>query len=223
MNSESEFMPCGKKGLLQVKCLGLSEYQPTLEAMRQFTQTRTAQSPDQLWLLEHPPVFTQGQAGKDEHLLDVGDIAVVASDRGGQVTYHGPGQLIAYTMLDLQRLGIGVRDLVSILECVLINFLARYGVEGKTKSGAPGVYVGDKKIASLGLRVKKGCTFHGLALNVDMDLSPFERINPCGYPGLDMTQLVSHSAMPVSVESLAMPLAKCLAVHFDLSIESFAD
>ncbi len=157
--------------------------------MTDFTNQRTTETPDQLWLVEHPPVFTQGQAGKSEHLLFPGDIPVVQTDRGGQVTYHGPGQLVAYPLLDLRRLNIGVRELVTRLEQTVIATLAHYGIESAAKPDAPGVYVKGDKIASLGLRVRRGCSFHGLALNVAMDLSPFQRINPCGYQGLAMTQM----------------------------------
>lgn len=172
-----------------VRELGLVDYQPTLEAMRRFTDKRDDQTPDEIWLLEHPPVFTQGQAGKAEHVLAAGDIPVVQVERGGQVTYHGPGQLVAYLLLDLRRLGIGVRELVTLIERSLVDVLGEYGIQAAPRPDAPGVYVQDAKIASLGLRVRRGCSFHGLALNVDMDLRPFGRINPCGYAGLRMTQM----------------------------------
>lgn len=170
--------------------------------MSDFTNQRTPETPDQLWLVEHPPVFTQGQAGKPEHLLVPGDIPVVQSDRGGQVTYHGPGQLVAYPLLDLRRLKIGVRDLVTALEQTLVATLADYGIDSAPKPDAPGVYVEGRKIASLGLRVRKGCSFHGLALNVDMDLSPFSRINPCGYQGLAMTQIADLLPEPPALEEV---------------------
>ncbi|WP_104182386.1 lipoyl(octanoyl) transferase LipB, partial [Arthrobacter sp. B0490] len=157
--------------------------------MQHFTNTRDADSGDEIWLLQHPPVFTQGQAGKAEHLLFPGEIPVVQVDRGGQVTYHGPGQLVGYLLLDVRRLGIGVRELVNRIEQSLIDLLAGYGIEAAAKADAPGVYVNGAKIASLGLRIRNGRSFHGLALNVDMDLEPFRRINPCGYAGLPMTQL----------------------------------
>lgn len=169
--------------------LGQQDYHTTWQAMTDFTNQRTTETPDQLWLVEHPPVFTQGQAGKSEHLLFPGDTPVVQTDRGGQVTYHGPGQLVAYPLLDLRRLNIGVRELVTRLEQTVIATLAHYGIESAAKPDAPGVYVKGDKIASLGLRVRRGCSFHGLALNVAMDLSPFQRINPCGYQGLAMTQM----------------------------------
>ena len=159
------------------------------QSMTDFTNGRTPDTPDELWLVEHPPVFTQGQAGKPEHLLLPGEIPVVQTDRGGQVTYHGPGQLVAYPLLDLRRIKMGVRDLVTAIEQTLVATLAVYGIEAYPKPDAPGVYVAGNKIASLGLRVRRGCSFHGLALNVDMDLAPFQRINPCGYAGLAMTQM----------------------------------
>lgn len=179
--------------LLEVTNLGLQPYEQVWAAMTEFTNTRTADTTDQLWLVEHPPVFTQGQAGKAEHLLVPGDIPVLQSDRGGQVTYHGPGQLVAYPLLDLRRLKMGVRELVTAIEQTLVATLAHYDIEAFPKPDAPGVYVNQQgrvdKIASLGLRVRRGCSFHGLALNVAMDLSPFLRINPCGYQGLAMTQM----------------------------------
>lgn len=171
--------------------------------MTEFTNTRTADTTDQLWLVEHPPVFTQGQAGKAEHLLVPGDIPVVQSDRGGQVTYHGPGQLVAYPLLDLRRLKMGVRELVTAIEQTLVATLAHYHIEAFPKPDAPGVYVNQQgrvdKVASLGLRVRRGCSFHGLALNVAMDLSPFLRINPCGYQGLAMTQMRDLLPSPPSL------------------------
>lgn len=169
--------------------LGLQPYEPVLEAMRRFTEQRSPDSQDEIWLVEHPSVFTQGQAGKAEHLLVPGDIPVVQTDRGGQVTYHGPGQLVAYLLLDVRRLGFGVRELVTRIEHSLIDLLASYDVQAVAKPDAPGVYVDGAKIASLGLRIRNGCSFHGLALNLDMDLRPFQRINPCGYAGMPMTQL----------------------------------
>lgn len=174
---------------LVVKRPGRIDYEAALEAMRAFTAARGADTPDEIWLVEHPPVYTLGQAGKPEHLLLPGDIPVVQADRGGQVTYHGPGQLIAYLLLDVRRSGLGVRELVSRMEQALVALLAEYGVEAHARADAPGVYVGAAKIASLGLRIRHGRSFHGLALNVDMDLEPFRRINPCGYAGLAMTQL----------------------------------
>ena len=169
--------------------LGQRDYAPTLQAMRDFTLQRHAGTQDEIWLLEHPPVFTLGLAGKPEHLIAPTGIPVVNIDRGGQVTYHGPGQLVAYLLLDLSRRPYKVRQLVERMENALIALLADYGVKGERLEGAPGVYVDGAKIAALGLRVQKGCTYHGLALNVDMDLTPWQAINPCGYPGMAVTQL----------------------------------
>lgn len=173
---------------LIVRQLGLKDYQTTWQLMQDFTQTRDDNTADELWWVEHPSVFTQGQAGKAEHLLVPGDIPVVQADRGGQVTYHGPGQLVGYTLINIRRKGIGVRQLVNILENSIVNILKPFNIEAYPKPDAPGVYVDNCKIASLGLRIRRGCSFHGLALNVNMDLSPFLRINPCGYQGLQMTQ-----------------------------------
>ncbi|MDN7141560.1 lipoyl(octanoyl) transferase LipB [Pseudomonas sp. JQ170] len=194
--------------------LGLLPYEPVLEAMRRFTDQRGPETGDEIWLVEHPAVFTQGQAGKAEHLLIPGDIPVVQTDRGGQVTYHGPGQLVAYLLLDVRRLGFGVRDLVSRMERCLIELLASYNVEAAAKADAPGVYVDGAKIASLGLRIRNGCSFHGLALNVDMDLAPFRRINPCGYAGLAMTQL-SDQAGPIELSEVRARLRGQLVKHLD--------
>ncbi len=176
-------------GTLVVRRLGRTDYQPTWRAMQEFTATRDGQTPDEIWLLEHPPVFTQGLAGRPEHLLRDTGVPLVRTDRGGQITYHGPGQVIAYLLIDLARRGLKVRELVARIEQAVIDLLASLGSEGQRLAGAPGVYVGGAKIASLGLRVKGGCSYHGLSLNADMDLSPFAAINPCGYPGLRVTQL----------------------------------
>ncbi|UPQ88601.1 lipoyl(octanoyl) transferase LipB [Vibrio sinaloensis] len=174
---------------LVVKHLGRQDYEPIWQAMHDFTDNRTEQTADEVWLVEHNPVFTQGQAGKAEHLLNTGDIPVVQSDRGGQVTYHGPGQLVAYFLINLRRKKLGVRDLVTHIENLVINTLKAYNIESTARPDAPGVYVDGRKICSLGLRIRKGCSFHGLALNVNMDLSPFQRINPCGYAGMEMVQV----------------------------------
>lgn len=176
-----------------VKNLGLVAYQQTWDAMREFTDKRDEHSQDELWFLEHPPVFTQGMNGKDVHLLMPGDIPVIPIDRGGQVTYHGPGQLVVYPLIDIKRLNIGVRDLVSAIEKALIKTLQDFQLDAYAKPTAPGVYIQDRKIASLGLRVRKYCSYHGLALNVNMDLEPFSRINPCGYQGLVMTDMQRES------------------------------
>ena len=174
---------------LRLRSLGLCDYRPVWDGMRSFTDKRGPDTPDELWLLEHTPVYTLGQAGLIQHLLDPGDIPVVKVDRGGQVTYHGPGQLIAYLLLDLRRAGLGVKGLVHLLERSVVNLLAGYGVESVSRADAPGVYVRGAKIASLGLRVRRGCSFHGLALNVNIDLEPFTRINPCGHRGMEVTRL----------------------------------
>ncbi|MCC2637138.1 MAG: Octanoyltransferase [Moraxellaceae bacterium] len=175
--------------ILIVRHLGLVDYVPTWEAMRAFTDARTADTPDELWLLEHAPVFTLGQAGKREHVLAPGDIPLVQTDRGGQVTYHGPGQLTGYCLIDLKRLNIGPRAFVEAIEDALVEVLQALGIPALANRDAHGVYVEGRKIASLGLRIRKGCAYHGFSLNVDMDLEPFSRINPCGYAGLAMTQV----------------------------------
>ena len=169
--------------------LGTQPYETVWHDMKRFTQERTPDTVDELWLVEHYPVYTQGQAGKAEHILNAQNIPIVQSDRGGQVTYHGPGQLLAYTLVDISRRKLGVRTMVCWLEDVLINVLATYGIPAQKRCGAPGVYVAEQKIASIGLRVKNGCTYHGVALNVDLDLKPFQGINPCGYRALEMTQI----------------------------------
>lgn len=204
-----------------VRALGLQDYAPMLARMRAFTDARGAETPDEIWMLEHPPVFTQGQAGKAEHVLAAGDIPVVQADRGGQVTYHGPGQLVVYFLLDLQRLGYGIRSLVTRIEQAMIDVLAGYGIAAHADREAPGVYVdgagglpGRAKIGSLGLRVRRGCSYHGLALNVAMDLEPFSRINPCGYSGLRMTQIADLGG-PRSVEAVARDLEPHLLARLD--------
>jgi lipoyl(octanoyl) transferase len=201
-------------GGLIARHLGLRDYPQTYRDMRRFTEGRDEAVTDEVWLLEHPPVFTQGQAGRPEHLLAPGDIPVVASNRGGQVTYHGPGQLVAYPLLDLKRLGLGIRELVSLLEQTMIETVAAYGVSAFARAEAPGVYVdrghdGVRKLGSIGLRVSRGCSYHGLSLNVAMDLEPFSRINPCGYAGLRMTQL-SELGVSRSVAEVAEDLEAAL-------------
>lgn len=187
-----------------VRQLGQQAYEPISQAMHEFTDTRDENTPDEVWLVEHPPVFTQGQAGKAEHILATGDIPVIQSDRGGQVTYHGPGQQVMYVLLNLKRRKLGVRELVTLLEKTVVNTLADQGIEAFPRADAPGVYVGEKKICSLGLRIRKGCSFHGLALNIAMDLSPFQRINPCGYAGMEMAQVKDWvaDATTASIEPL---------------------
>jgi len=174
---------------LIVRDLGIQDYEPAWQAMQTFTANRDSTTEDELWCLEHPPVFTMGLNGKKEHLLNIKNIPVINIDRGGQVTYHGPGQLVIYTLIDLERLGIGVKELVSIIENAVIQLLRQYGIDAQGKENAPGVYVDGAKIAALGLRIKKNKSYHGLSLNVDMDLSPFQQINPCGYAGMDVTQI----------------------------------
>ena len=183
--------------------------------MKGFTDSRGPDTAAEIWLLQHSPVFTQGQAGKSEHVLFPGDIPVVQVDRGGQVTYHGPGQLVAYLLLDVRRSGIGVRELVSRIERSLIDLLASYGVNANAKPDAPGVYVDGAKIASLGLRIRNGRSFHGLALNVDMDLQPFQRINPCGYAGMAMTQLADQVDGPIVLAEVSARLREQLVKHLD--------
>ena len=195
---------------LAVRRLGLVEYQHAYDRMREFSAARTATTPDELWLLEHPPVYTLGQAGKPEHLLRENGIPVVPVDRGGQVTYHGPGQVVAYVLLELRRRGLTVKRLVCLLEQAVIDLLAGHGVEGARSPGAPGVYVHGAKVAALGLRVRGGATYHGLALNVDMDLAPFRDINPCGYEGLAVTQL-ADLGIGLSTAAAADALAERLA------------
>lgn len=196
----------------RIRRLGLVEYQSTYDQMVDYTENRDETSPDELWVLQHPKVFTQGQAGKAEHVLMPGDIPVVQTNRGGQVTYHGPGQLVVYLLLDIKRLGIGPRQLVTVMEESIIEALKHFGIESAAKPDAPGVYVDGRKIASLGLRIRNGKTFHGLALNIDMDLEPFLRINPCGYAGLQMTQVKNESTDPeaASWQAVAEQLEKQL-------------
>jgi lipoyl(octanoyl) transferase len=203
-----------------IRSLGITEYLPTWEAMKQFTIGRDSDTPDELWLLEHSPVFTQGQAGKKEHILQTTDIPIIQSDRGGQVTYHGPGQLVGYVLMDLQRRKLGIRTLVCELEQIIINLLAQWNITATTQCGAPGVYVNDKKIASVGLRVKNGCTYHGIALNVDMNLAPFQYINPCGYAKLEMTQIQNHIAESVKIDDVAERFSRLFFKQFNDGLPS---
>lgn len=203
----------GAGPLLQVERLGLCDYQPVWEAMQAFTLQRAEGDMDRLWLLQHRPVFTLGMNGKREHILDTADIPLVACDRGGQVTYHGPGQLVAYTLLDLRRLGIGVRGLVSALEQSVVDWLGSCGITAGTRRDAPGVYVDGAKIAALGLRVRRGCSYHGLSLNVDMELAPFTMINPCGYPGMPVTRL-SDLGIGLNVDQVAQQWLPYFADRF---------
>lgn len=198
--------------LLVVRQLGVSDYQQTWQAMKDFTRKRDAETPDELWVLQHPSVFTLGTNGKSEHILSAGDIPIVNIDRGGQVTYHGPGQLIIYLLLNLHRRNLGIRKLVTIIEDTLIELLASHNVTANSDPDAPGVYVEGKKIAALGLRVSKGCTSHGLSLNVDMDLSPFDRINPCGYQGLQVAQCKTLG-IDLSLTEIATQLTELLKLR----------
>ena len=200
-------------GTAAIRNLGLVAYEPTWRAMQAFNRARSSDSPDQIWMLEHPPVFTLGLAGRREHVLAPGGIPVVAADRGGQVTYHGPGQAIAYVMLDLRRLGIGAKELVRRLEQAAIDLLAGYAIAGERRAGMPGVYVGGAKIAAVVLRIARGCSYHGIAVNVDLDLAPFERIDPCGYPGLTSTRLADlgvREGVDAVQQSLSKSLLRCL-------------
>ena len=190
-----------------IKHLGRVDYEPTYQAMVAFTDGRTEDTPDELWIVEHPPVFTQGMAGKPEHLLQHSKIPVVQVDRGGQITYHGPGQVVVYTMIDFKRRHISVRDLVSRLENSIIATLAHFGIEAHNDPKRPGVYVDERKIASLGLRIKRGSVYHGLALNVNMDLEPFHQINPCGYAGLEMVQMAELVSTTPEFNQVADTLA----------------
>ena len=200
---------------LTIKRLGSVDYEATWLAMQTFTAQRGAQTNDEIWLLQHPSVYTQGLAGKPEHLLTTSSIPVVKTDRGGQITYHGPGQIVAYVLFDLKRKSIGVKELVKRIEQGIIDTLAEFEIHAERKIGAPGVYVHGAKIAALGLRVKKGCSYHGLALNVAMDLSPYNAINPCGYAGLQVTDLASLGVR-ASIDSVMTALSKQLVTQLSL-------
>lgn len=193
--------------------LGRVAFEPTWREMRAFNESRDAATPDEIWLLEHEPVFTLGLAGRREHVLDPGDIPVVSCDRGGQVTYHGPGQAVAYVLLDLRRRGLGAKELVRRLEQAAIDVLDGYAIRGERRAGMPGIYVGAAKIGAVGLRIARGCSYHGLALNADMDLAPYSRIDPCGYPGLASTRLADHGVadrIDAVQQKLLDALRKCL-------------
>lgn len=201
---------------LRIRQLGLADYQTVWDAMRTFTETRGPDTLDEVWLLQHPRVFTQGQAGKAEHVIAPGDIPVIQVDRGGQVTYHGPGQIVGYLLVDLRRRGIGIRQLVTAIENSIIAVLAGYGIESAGKPDAPGVYLtSGAKIAALGLRVRRGCTFHGLSLNVDMDLEPYARINPCGFSGLQVAQMRDLVNPLPSLDTLEQQLSAALCAQLD--------
>lgn len=203
----------------QVRDLGRHAYEPVWRAMQGFTDARNADTPDELWLVEHDPVFTLGQAGKPEHVLMPGDIPVIKVDRGGQVTYHGPGQIVAYPLLDLKRLKIGVRDYVCRIEQAVIDTLDHWNIHAVRRDGAPGVYVNEAKVAALGIRVRRGCTFHGLAFNVDMDLAPYRRINPCGYAGLQVTSMLDLGG-PSNLDAVKPVLLEALAAQFGLQLQA---
>ena len=195
---------------MHIRHLGLVDYEPTWHAMQAFTETRTGETSDELWIVEHPPVYTLGLAGKPEHLLQQTAIPLVKTDRGGQITYHGPGQLVVYLLMDLRRRDYGVRDMVRRIEQAIIDTLADYGIEARGDVNAPGVYVGARKIASLGLRIKNHATYHGLSLNVSMDLAPFGSINPCGYAGLEVTRMAD-----LGVEATLAQVAERLIPHLE--------
>jgi len=198
-----------QSNLIAVKYLGTTDYLQIWQDMKDFTDARVDSSADELWITEHAPVFTQGHNGKPEHLLDIGDVPVIQVDRGGQVTYHAPGQLVIYCLLDLNRLGLGVRSLVTCIESSLVEFLASYGIDALARKDAPGVYVDAAKIAALGLRIRKGCCYHGLSLNIDMDLGPFSGINPCGLEGQAVTQMADFD-ITINVERAGRELAEFL-------------
>lgn len=202
-----------------INVLGQVEYEPTWQAMQRFTAERNANTPDEIWLLQHPPTFTQGQAGKPEHLLNAHAIPVVQIDRGGQITYHGPGQIVLYLLLDLRRWKINVRDLVRLMERSVIALLAEHGIAAAGRDDAPGVYVNDAKIAALGLKIKNGCCYHGLSFNVDMDLAPFSYINPCGYQGLRVTQ-AKDLGLTEPAERLQHQVARNLAALLQQHLEN---
>jgi len=204
-----------------VRDLGRQPYEPVWRAMQAYTDARGADGADELWLVEHEPVFTLGQAGRPEHVLAPGDIPVIPVDRGGQVTYHGPGQIVAYPLVDLRRLKIGVRELVCRIEQAIIDVLADWNIEARRREGAPGVYVGEAKVAALGLRVRRGCSFHGLAFNIAMDLEPFRRINPCGYAGLAVTSMLDLGG-PSSLDAIKPALVEALSRQLGLSARAEA-
>jgi lipoyl(octanoyl) transferase len=199
---------------------GLQDYQASWQAMKDFTNQRHEETLDELWLLEHQPVFTQGQNGKPEHVLNPGNIPIVQTDRGGQVTYHGPGQVVIYTLIDVKRKKLNVRELVTRLEQSVIQLLAQHQIEAKARCDAPGVYVDNKKICSVGLRIRRGSSYHGLAFNVDMDLEPFSRINPCGYAELQMTQL-TELAGPQNIQFIGNQLIDCLIANLGYTTRLF--
>lgn len=195
--------------------LGRQDYLTTWQAMKEFTDTRTSESEDELWIVEHPSVFTQGIAGKSEHELNINNIPLIKTDRGGQITYHGPGQLIIYCLIDLKNKTFGIKKMVSILEESVIQLLRFYSIDAQLRPGAPGVYVNQSKIAALGLKVKQGKTYHGLSVNIDMDLQPFAQINPCGYPGLKVTQLSDLADNKVTVSHVSKQLTQLIMANIN--------
>ncbi len=197
---------------VNIRFLGKQDYLSCWQAMKEFTNQRLSETIDEIWILEHAPIFTQGQNGKPEHVLAAGDIPVLSIDRGGQVTYHGPGQLIAYTLIDVKRKKMNVRELVTAIENSMIQLLKAFKIEATAKCEAPGVYVNNKKIGSVGLRIRRGCSYHGLALNVEMDLEPFTRINPCGYKALEMTQIADFKKQ-TSLAETGLELIECLSAN----------
>ena len=201
---------------MQFHRLGVVEFVPTLESMKAFTATRTSETEDEIWLLQHPPVYTQGLSGKAEHVLDAGDIPIINIDRGGQVTYHGPGQWVAYILYDLRRAGMNVRELVERLEMAVINLLADHGIAARGDPAARGVYVQGRKIAAIGLKVSRGRSYHGLSLNVDMDLAPFSGINPCGYEGLEVTSVARELGVNQALDTF--DLGEQLLVHLEQAL-----
>ena len=205
-----------------VRELGRQTYEPVWRAMQRFTDVRTEATPDEIWLVEHDPVFTLGQAGKPEHVLAAGDIPVIHVDRGGQVTYHGPGQIVAYPLFDLKRMKVGVREYVQRIEQSIIDTAAEWNIHAERRDGAPGVYVAGAKVAALGIRVRRGCTFHGLAFNIGMDLEPFHRINPCGYQGLQVTTLADLGG-PSGMDAVKPVLLANLAKQFELELKARAE
>ena len=197
------------RGHIYIRQAGICDYQATYASMVRFTRERDENTPDEIWCLQHPPVFTLGLGGKEKHILDSGDIPVIKTDRGGQVTYHGPGQMVVYLLLDLQRKKITIKHYVALLEQAIIEMCVSLGINAARNAGAPGVYVAGKKIAALGIRVKRGYCYHGLSLNVDMDLAPFQRINPCGYPGLEVTQLKEQGSI-LDINATFTALLPCI-------------
>lgn len=214
------FIPMTVIESIRIRPLTKREYNETWQAMREFTDNRTSDTSDEIWLIEHPPVYTLGQAGKPEHILNPGNIPIVKTDRGGQVTYHGPGQLVVYPLIDLRRRQLGVRELVTLLEQTIVDLLADYGITAAARPDAPGVYVNGAKICSIGLRIRRGCSYHGIAFNIAMDLKPFSGINPCGYRNLAITQL-SELGGPSDLSTIAMHLVKILSTKLGYTNATF--